>query len=68
MPVCPKCGKDIDHLVILSVESTTATWSPKDGYDVDFTEVEAESWRCLECVEGLFKDEDEAMKFFVEVS
>lgn len=70
MPKCPKCGKEIDHLVYYAYELQRANlWVFEDG------ESEYSTWdslgetkgdpdyECPECGEVLFHNEDEAINF-----
>ena len=71
MPKCPKCGKEIDHLIHYGYYLMKADFRiDKDGdkvyenwYDFGDMKEGTEEYYCPECKQVLFKTEDEAIKF-----
>ena len=71
---CPKCKFEIDcldHDVTATCGGSFYSYEAKQGkkpcetYDLDslMVNVEIDNWRCPECQEILFKQEDEAIEF-----
>ena len=71
MPKCPKCGAEIDHLHHFGYYLQKADfWLNGKGEpnydnwdDVGSMKEGTEEYRCPECDQVLFKNEDEAKKF-----
>jgi len=71
MPKCPKCGSEIDELIVYCKEiSKYRVWlhSPEDEHPswerIDALESEdVGGYECPECGEQLFKDYHEAIAF-----
>jgi len=70
MPKCPKCGKEIDHLIYNAYElqkadfyvfDTNTEYSNWDS--LGFTYPNTTEYHCPKCDELLFVDEDAAEKF-----
>ena len=72
MPKCPKCGEEIDHLNLKSIDGGEMSLS-EDGEDGEFqidwnSDIYGEetldtSASCPECGEKLFDDYEEASDF-----
>ena len=66
--VCPKCKKEIQQLSYNSKVAVTQDFSVYEGrgeYSVmdDYGEHSDEVYKCPECYETLFTDEDKAIEF-----
>jgi predicted RNA-binding Zn-ribbon protein involved in translation (DUF1610 family) len=63
MVICPKCGKEIDHLGLEVISKTYYTFN-KNGEWSDEEEGETETiFYCPECQRTLFFDEEDARAF-----
>ena len=68
-PRCPKCGAEIDHLIYNAKELVKASVYLSGDYleycswDTLATDYDTVEYRCPECDEVLFRDENEAKKF-----
>jgi len=72
MPVCDKCGQDIDHLIYTGYELYSARFFVVNGYS-EYINWEAlgdiagdPEYRCPNCDEVLFYDELQAKRFLME--
>lgn len=71
MPICPKCGKEIDYLRSFCKQSAEYTLQLRNG-EPDYEHLssadfyEDEEFACPECDEILFTDEEEAIEFLKE--
>ena len=70
MPKCPKCGKEIDHLVYQSYELVTATALLTPADIIDYISWESHGitrdppeYKCPECGAVLFNKEEDAEAF-----
>jgi predicted RNA-binding Zn-ribbon protein involved in translation (DUF1610 family) len=69
MPKCPRCGKEIDHLLVHSRAIMEYDYSIKQGFKyLDTLEEDFESFYCPKCNEELFDNEDEAFEFLKQHS
>jgi len=77
LPICPKCGETIDHLIAVKEVFTREECKVYAGEEegiLDFRETlsreylddEVVGFRCPVCKELLFKSWDEAWKFLRE--
>jgi hypothetical protein len=69
MPKCPKCNEDICSLSYNSNCSATQIFSLKDGIIGEYSEMQYadehsdDEYKCPECYETLFTDEEKATNF-----
>ena len=72
MPRCPNCKQEIDNLNNWSKEWVLRRFSVGPDGDTDYGAAKAwesvgelDEWRCPECSEVLFRDEESAAKFLL---
>lgn len=69
MPKCPKCGKEIDHLIFDGCERMTAKVELNSVDMVDYVDWDSfgfdenSEYKCPECGAVLFTDEEDAGAF-----
>jgi len=68
MPECPRCGKEIDHLIFDGSEEMSATVVLNSKGLVDYINwqsfgINDGEYKCPECGEVLFTDEGDAEAF-----
>ena len=69
MPKCPKCGKEISYLIFDGCERMSATVELNSVGMVDYTGWDSfgfdedSKYKCPECRETLFTDEEDAGAF-----
>jgi ribosomal protein S27AE len=78
MVKCPKCGAEINYLICYTINKEEAIFSINKDGELEYEEVEEigdipdQRYKCPNCGEDLFLDEEEAEKFLrgeeVEVS
>jgi len=72
MPVCPKCGEEIDYLINVCEKTVCFEFTvnkngfPEYSLDGETDNYAEGTYECPECYETLFSNEDDAKEFLTQ--